>query len=270
MLRLRLLDQFTTKWNSSETVKFPSHKSRALFAYLATERVPHTRIKLANLLWADSSDGNARNSVRVGLYRLRRLFDKLRPDLGRDLIKTDRTHVTLSPDLWCDVTQFQTLWQTIQYAPNAIDTLEKAVALYQSDFLSGFPAGVSENFDEWLQLTRQQLHTRAIQLFDQLLAHYLAQGHYEQLIPLAQQQIGLEAWHETAHLNLMFAHAHLGQIPEALRVYERCRTTLDHELGVAPSIELTRLADAIRSGTFANDGQSTPRLSNIRRQAQHN
>jgi YVTN family beta-propeller protein len=53
----------------------------------------------------------------------------------------------------------------------------------------------------------------------------------------AEQTIALEPFRESGYRSLMEAHAAAGNRAEALRVYERCRQLLAHELGAYPSPE---------------------------------
>src|SRR5207247_2128627 len=63
----------------------------------------------------------------------------------------------------------------------------------------------------------------------------------KELFPLAGRDaelvLELEPFRETAYRLLMRAHAGAGNPAEALRVYERCRSVIEEELGASPSPE---------------------------------
>jgi DNA-binding SARP family transcriptional activator len=67
----------------------------------------------------------------------------------------------------------------------------------------------------------------------------------KELFPLAARDaelvLELEPFRETAYRLLMRAHAGAGNPAEALRVYERCRSVIEEELGVSPSMDTEAL-----------------------------
>src|SRR4030095_14054351 len=73
-LELTLLGGFDARVDTRSLV-FPSRKARALFAYLAvpTGR-PHSRDKLAALLWGDTAEPQARTALRECLFVSRRVL----------------------------------------------------------------------------------------------------------------------------------------------------------------------------------------------------
>lgn len=57
-----------------QPVRFPTRKSLALFAYVASEGGEHSRQELMALLWPDSSTPAAQASLRSDLARLRKVL----------------------------------------------------------------------------------------------------------------------------------------------------------------------------------------------------
>ncbi len=266
MLQIALLGPFKATWHNKEIEQFPSTKVRALLAYLAYDRRTYTRSELATLLWPDSSEQNARNNIRVTLHRLKKVFDQCQPDLGNQLIEADRKHVALVGDVQCDVGPF--LAATGEHQPTV--QLHELVRAYRGEFLAGFPANVSETFDTWLQALRQQTQVQMMRLFDMLLPQQLAAGEFDYVVASAERQLSFEPWHERAYLHLMLAQVQLGQSPLALRTYERCKATLQDELGIAPSAEISDLASALRDGTEQSKTVVPPPAINAPERPQHN
>src|ERR1051325_7847309 len=72
-LKLELLGGFVARFGDGRTCQLPTRKAEALLAYLArpTGRF-HSREKLAALLWGETSEAQARQSLRQALASLRR------------------------------------------------------------------------------------------------------------------------------------------------------------------------------------------------------
>lgn len=89
----------------------------------------------------------------------------------------------------------------------------------------------------WLESWRQQLDDVLDRALEAYAACCLGIGGTEQ--PAAERAARTLVEHsplrETGYTLLMDALAAQGNVAEAIRVYERARTTLQHELGVAPS-----------------------------------
>ena len=102
-------------------------KTQILLAYLASNVDKRfTRDKLANLIWAGRSEGQARQSFRQCLFALAKSIG----DDTTSLVDADRHHVSLNPDIvkvdtWC----FERL-----LAKGTPDAMQQAVALYIDDF----------------------------------------------------------------------------------------------------------------------------------------
>ena len=101
----------------------------------------HTREKLANLLWGDHGEVQARDSLKHALNRLRQ---SLGPALS-----TDRQSVMLdSAGLVVDVVQIEQLMHS-----DTVPSLEEAVALYRGDLLEDL-AVRSAALEDWLLVER--------------------------------------------------------------------------------------------------------------------
>ena len=71
MLRLTLFGGFALLGADGAAVVIASRKCRALLAFLALQRRPVTRERLAWLLWGDGGEARARGSLRQALTTLR-------------------------------------------------------------------------------------------------------------------------------------------------------------------------------------------------------
>ena len=83
-------------------IHLPTRKAQSLLAYLVLHPTEHSREKLAALFWGDSTDQEAKHSLRVALTMLR-------SHLGTDLLLAGRETVQINPDylIWVDVLEFE-------------------------------------------------------------------------------------------------------------------------------------------------------------------
>ena len=77
VLEVRLLGRFEVRLDGAP-IDLASRPAQSLFAYLTLNAsVPHRRERLAGTLWPDTSDANARNSLRHALWTLRRVHRRI-------------------------------------------------------------------------------------------------------------------------------------------------------------------------------------------------
>src|SRR5215470_12728242 len=238
-LRIKLLGGFEAGRVQGLAVEIAARKTRALLAYLAlTMGRPQGRDRLANLLWSDRGDKQARDSLRQALTELRDAFADLNPPplaTHHDTVSIDRAAIDV------DALEFERLARS-----NGADDLRRAAGLYGGDLLDGI--GVKDPaFEEWLGGARRHYRELAISVFKKLLAH--EQG--GAALAVAQQLLALDPLQEEGHRALMRAHAKAGDIAMALRQYETCRELLKRDLGIAPSPQTEALHQQIKDQSTA-------------------
>ena len=190
------------------------------------------RDHLATLFWGDSSDAQARHSLRTALATVRQ-------QVSPDLLHTDRDHVQLNSafPLWVDLHQLLGLENTLDHANS--DFLPAKLALWQGELLMGF-------YDEWITIEREYYRTRLLKLFLRLTQTLRARSEYAQAIEVAQRMLALDPANEHAHQHLMFCYVASGDRPAALRQYELCARALQDDLDAPPLPETTALYQWIK------------------------
>ncbi len=214
-----------------------SAKTLALLAYLTLEAdTPHSRAKLAGLLWGESPDTHARHSLRQGLYSLRRALGKLFKDC---LVLEEETVISEPhPDFWVDTREFLTLAAA---DPKNLDALRGAAQLYQGMLLEGLELSGCPAFDEWLFFQRDALEQQALGVLQALVDRLLRQGDHREALDLARRLVALDSLHEGAHRSLMQIHAALGDRDGVRRQYRLCADVLAQEMGIEPAAETQAL-----------------------------
>lgn len=213
-------------------VHLPRRKVESLLAYLLLHPEKHARDHLATLLWGDSSDAQARHSLRTALATVRQ-------QVSPTLLVTDREHVQLSRNVgvWVDLHQLLGLEAELEQVSN--DQLQAQLALWQGDLLADF-------YDEWLTSEREHYRTRLLKLFLQVVQTLRARSEYGAAISVAQRILALDPANEHAHQHLMFCYVASGDRPAALRQYELCVRALQEDLDAPPLPETTALYEWIK------------------------
>src|SRR5579862_9313531 len=140
--------------------RFRTQKTALLLAYLAHHRnraLP--REHLIALLWPEADLDAGRDSLTTALASLRRQLEPAGAVAG-SVLEADRQKVRLNPDAFTtDVTEFEALLnsalssQPLQAATDRTASLQRAIALYRGEFLSGF-------YEDWAVLEQTRLAER--------------------------------------------------------------------------------------------------------------
>lgn len=210
-------------------------KRRALLIYLvlAEGRSVH-RDDLTELFWPNSASHKARASLRQALTDLRKV-------LGPSVILADGESVSV------DARRVKTDLDEMIVALSAPD-LAESVDLRQLGSFAGLLRafdGISDAFDDWLQILRTQWSDRiieaaAVQLQDSAVPTTAK-------LQLARALLNLDPLNEIAVRAQMGALADLSDNAAALRVYHGFFERIEEELAVEPSIETQELAVQIKS-----------------------
>lgn len=237
-LNLTVLGGFEARLRSGACLSLPTKKAQALLVYCALRPgQAQQREKLATLLWGDTGEENARNSLRQTLFVLRAaLGGNPSPALRIDA----DTVATEALGIEVDVLNFERL-----AAEPTPQSLERAAALYRGDLLEGFAVD-EELFEEWLLPERERVRELGMQVLAKLLRHQDAEGTTGAAVQTALRLLALDPLQEAVHRVLMRLHAQAGRREAALRQYEVCVRLLRRELRLEPEPETRRLHEEIR------------------------
>jgi DNA-binding SARP family transcriptional activator len=248
-LYLRLFGTFQFENEGGRLFFLPTKKTKALLAYLAYYAgQPHERAKLAALLWEDSAETQAKESLRQSLSLLRKA---LSPHHAHTLVTRGDTVELKSGTLLVDAVEFERL-----VASTETTSLGQAIQLYQGKFLEGFDLRASE-FEGWLSSVRQQLNEKATGALNKLLSHDVEAGNVERGITIATRLLSLDPLQESAHRCLMELYGKQGRYAAALAQYRFCSDVLSKELGVEPEAATKALYREIREQRNRPHGTGT-------------
>lgn len=247
-LHLNLLGKPQATLGETPLTAFGTAKSEALLYYLAVTGQPQSRETLAELLWGDMPDVQAKRNLTTTLTSLRKVVG---PYL---LIETQSVAFNLKASHRLDVAIFQAAVEgSMALKPKDLERdlapLRKAINLYEGDFLTGFYVKNALSFEEWSLEQREQFRTLMLQALHSLMKHYSKQLDPDTalLIDYAGRLLALEPWQEEVHRQLMLLLIQSGQRGAALAQYETCRRILAEELDAEPSAETTALYERLKT-----------------------
>ena len=238
-LRLRLMGT-PEVWLDGVRLSIQRRRALALLAFLTVTGRPHRREVLATLLAGDAADAQAHKHLSNALA-------DLRTTLG-DYLIVERQTVSFdcTRPYWLDVAAIRSLLAD-GIPTNDVGAVQRAVDLYQDEFLAGLVLPDAPAFDEWLTLQREQLGQLLVRGLQTAIEHHARTGTAAEGIAAVQRLLAEDPWREEAHRQLMALLAASGQRSAALSQYGICRQVLAEELGVEPSAETKALYERLRS-----------------------
>jgi SARP family transcriptional regulator, regulator of embCAB operon len=209
-------------------------KNRDLLRLLALSLGrPVTPVSLVERLWPDVPDLRRRNSLRTAASQIRRTLRTnnvvRRPD-GLMLV-----------DAWVDTLAFREHVRAARLHERAgrhdevIVATRAAEELYRGDFEA------HDTDSAWATAERNSLRALRHELLCDAAGSSLALSNPLDARDFATEAVLLNPSSETAHRLLMQAHAELGEVGRALRIFETYRSHLADELGVDPSPQTRKL-----------------------------
>lgn len=215
-VRVQLLGRFALRGADGTAVALESVRAESLVAYLLLHRGEAlARERLAAALWPESTQAQARTNLRHVLHTVRTRL----PDAAALLEVTPRT-LRWAGAAQVDVAEFERLLD--EGHP------EEAVARHGGELLDGAD-------DEWLAPQRERLRARLREALAVAAERAEERGEPAAALAHAERLRGEDPLREATYRMLMRLHDARGERARALAVYHECASTLERELGVAPS-----------------------------------
>jgi DNA-binding SARP family transcriptional activator len=203
-------------------------KPMALLTYLALESRPHSREVLAGLLWGESSEEEARASLRQVLKQLR--------DVAGGLLQADRSLVWLGTPIECDVLEFREA---------VLRDSGRAAAFDIPRFFEGVSVRHAPLYEEWLSSTRTTLLRQYHQVLARLVREAMGRRRWREAFDFADRWLASDPLSDEAALMAVEARYLSGNRAAALARFAEYRTTLAREAGCQPSRALLALVQRV-------------------------
>ena len=233
MLRISTLGGLAITRDDQRVMQLATRKVEMLLVYLACTGRSHPREVLAELFWEERPQDRALGNLRVALSSLRKHLDEY------TVITRQTAALNPDADIWVDALALEEL---------AVRQPEKAIELYQGEFLAGVYLRSAPQLEAWIALERERLHRIVVSALHRQIEADIAARRWERGLAYAERLLGLDSLDEAAHRHRMRLLVYSDQRASALAQYEACCQILDQELGVAPGEETVRLHEQIRDG----------------------
>jgi DNA-binding SARP family transcriptional activator len=201
---------------------------------------------ISDALWPEADGDIAHESFATTLHRLRKL-------IGHEkVIQLREGRLTLDDRFcWVDVWAFEyivkeadTHWKD-ERMESAVQLTEKTIQMYKGPFLA-----------------REIEQPRTISITERLRSKFLGNvvklgyywqqaGQWEKALECYKKGLEVDDLAEEFYQGLMTCYHHLGQRPEALSVYNRCKRILSTSLGIEPSPKTEAIYKTIISNVKA-------------------
>lgn len=215
-----------------------SNTAREMFYYLLFHG-GQTRERISLDFWPDSSPARVRSNFHTTLYRARQA-------LGENVIVYHDGVYTLNPevDLWCDAHELENLVQQARLLSvrdaRTEDLWQRAVALYQGDFLPSWDA-------EWVIYRREGLFEAYLEALIGLGQCATARGDHRAALRAYRRALDADPFREDVHRAVMICYAELEDKRQVRNHFEKLRELLMEEMGIEPSDETLDLVDKLLS-----------------------
>jgi PAS domain S-box-containing protein len=238
-LRMSVFGGLTVTGSDGARYAFRGVRQRALLAYLALAPAhDFSRWHLAELLWPDAPDDEARHSLRQCLSLIRR---ELGPEAA--VLTLDGDRVRLEAD------RFETDLALLHQLATSADPLDwqRASSVYHGELLAGIEVGGTP-FDDWLALQRRVTSEVAIAALARVADAQASAGDLVGAIVTVRRILVLDPFDEVERRHLMRLLVRHGRSASAIREYGDFSRLLREQLDVEPSLETTHLYKSVLEG----------------------
>ncbi len=221
-----------------------------LLAYLLLNRERHLgREELIGALWPEHAPLSQDAALRT-------LLSRLRSALGHDaLTGRDELILTLPEPVWIDLEAAST---GIERAQRALDHNDprSAWALAQVPLNIAGRGLLPGAQADWLEPQRRELEEIRLQALETIgrAGLHLGGSQLASAERAARSLIEIEPYRESGYVLLMEALTAMGNVAEAVRVFERLRTLLREELGTSPGPETIAAHDRLLQPSATSAG----------------
>ena len=216
--------------------QLPGPLGRHLLAMLAAEHNrPVGNDELADEIWEGSPPAAWTTSLKALVSRTRAAITAAGMDGGSLIVGAPGIYrFVLPPGAWIDIDVAKSAAHEAEGKLANRDLVGAGQQLFVAKLVTGRPflPGVT---GDWVERRRAEFADLRIRTLQCSARVNLANGIFTAAARDAQRAVNADPLRESSWWLLMDAHAASGDLASAIAAYERCRSTLDQDLGIPPS-----------------------------------
>lgn len=203
---------------------------------------------LIDRFWSDVNMACAKNSLNVAICNIRKDLAKVLQDQEVILYENESYCINTQLEIITDVEKFKYFWkkgraiEASQGLSNALHAYNKAVALYQEEFLGNL------RYEDWCESERANLREIYLFILNRLSAYFFEQKNYYACINICKKMLSTDECLEEVYRKLMKCYYALGLTDIAFKQYFKCKKVLEEELALQPSKPTIELFEKIQNG----------------------
>jgi len=258
-----LFGKFCFEIDGKATYRIEPRKAEELLGFLLLNRdQPHSRERLADLLWGETSQDQANNYLRKALWQLQSALDHFGLS-GQGLLLVDGEWLQINPhfELWLDIAVFEEAFKKSQgilgrdLEEAQAQMIQYAVEIYRGNLLDGW-------YQDWCLYEHERLQHLYLAMLDKLTDYCEIHQQYEDGLEYGDKILRFDRAREHTHRRLMRMYYLSGNRSSALRQYQKCVEILREELDVEPAQRTRQLLEMMRLDKLENTQLSTENLEN--------
>jgi DNA-binding SARP family transcriptional activator len=196
------------------------HSVERVLAYLALSDRPVSRPKLAGMLWIDSSDRRAANSLRTALWRLN--------ELAGHVVRPVEDRLALASNVRVDLAELARLTRRLIDDPGGDALVDLPLLVDRAELLPDWD-------EDWLVADRERFRLLRLEALESAAEQLLQRGEFGRALAAALAVAESEPLRESARRIQIRVQLAKGNAAQALQIYENYRALLTDEVGLAPS-----------------------------------
>lgn len=238
---LRCLGHFRLEDGAGSQLQFRTRKARAILAVLAMHGRPMSRDALADLLWSDRGEAQARASLRQTIFELQHM-----QSCGYSLLAPGRDDVAIARDVL--VTDLELIRRASANGdwPRMLTLLESSDSGLLTDF-----DGLDPELDDWLRVQRAHEPAKTLGAAVEGAERCLAEAGPRAALELAGEILRLDPGNEDATRLAMRCAHQAGDSVALHRHFTALRDRLGEDYQAEPSTETLELFAKLGNGHAA-------------------